>query len=475
MLRLETQSEGLLYERVADHIIQLIDGGTLHAGERLPSIRRLSSQMAVSISTVLQAYMVLEDKDWIEAKPQSGFYVRPTHNLPPEPRPSSPSAMVTRVGVSELVAQVFQSAHDTEMVQLALSTPSPDHLPVKRLNRLMAAVTARSGARALSYDFPPGYRPLRHEIAKRSIDAGCRLSENEIVTTHGTMEALNLCLRAVAKAGDIVAIESPAFYGTLQIIESLGMKALEIPTDPRDGIVLDALSSAIRRQKVKACLFVTNFSNPLGSCMPDANKKSLVELLTRREIPLIEDDIYGDLWFGATRPRTAKSYDKQGLVLLCSSFSKTLAPGYRVGWTAPGRFKPQVESLKFTSSMATVTAPQMAIAEFLQSGGYDRYLRKLRRVLMTQVQQMSNAIGRYFPAGTKVTRPQGGYVLWVELPRSVDSLDLHRRALEQKISIAPGPIFSAQQKYKNFIRLSCGLPWSEKVDKAVQTLADLAR
>lgn len=475
MLGRESGGDSLLYERVADHIIELIDNRTLHAGDRLPSIRKLSSQMDVSISTVLQAYVTLEDKDWIEAKPQSGFYVRATRNLPPEPKPSSPSPVVSRVGVSELVAQVFQSAHDPQMIQLALSTPSPDHLPVKRLNRLMAAATERHGACALSYDFPPGYRPLRHEIAKRSIDSGCRLSENEIVTTHGTMEALNLCLRAVAKAGDIVAIESPAFYGTLQIIESLGMKALEIPTDPRDGIVLDALASAVRRQKVKACLFVTNFSNPLGSCMPDANKKSLVELLARREIPLIEDDIYGDLCFGPARPKTAKAYDKQGLVLLCSSFSKTLAPGYRVGWTAAGRFRPQVESLKFTSSMATVTAPQMAIADFLQSGGYDRYLRKLRRILMTQVQQMSNAVGGYFPDGTKVTRPQGGYVLWVELPRSVDSLDLHRRALEQKISIAPGPIFSAKQKHKNFIRLSCGLPWSEKVDRAMQTLAALAR
>jgi DNA-binding transcriptional MocR family regulator len=475
MLRNEVEKGDLLYERVADHIIKLIDSGTLHAGERVPSIRKLSSQMDVSISTVLQAYMVLETKDWIEAKPQSGFYVRAARNLPPEPRLSNPSPMVTRVGVSELVAQVFQSAHDPEMIQLALSTPSADYLPVKRLNRLMAAVTARSGARALSYDFPPGYGPLRHQIAKRSIDAGCRLSEHDIVTTHGTMEALNLCLRAVTKTGDIVAIESPAFYGTLQIIESLGMKALEIPTDPRDGIVIEALASAVRRQKVKACLFVTNFSNPLGSCMPEGKKKELVELLARWEIPLIEDDIYGDLCFSGTRPKTAKAYDKQGLVLLCSSFSKTLAPGYRVGWTAPGRFKPQVESLKFTSSMATVTAQQMAIAEFLQSGGYDRYLRKLRRTLMAQVQQISVAIGRYFPAGTKVTRPQGGYVLWVELPRSVDSLELHRRALEQKISIAPGPIFSAKQKYKNFIRLSCGLPWSDKVDKALQTLAGLAR
>ncbi|HKY06918.1 MAG TPA: PLP-dependent aminotransferase family protein [Candidatus Binatia bacterium] len=474
MLKQESGNEELLYNRVADHITRLIDQGTLHAGERLPSVRKLSSQMDVSISTVLQAYMILEDKEWIEAKPQSGFYVRPARNLPPEPKPSTPAPVVTRVGVSELVAQVFQSAHVPDLVQLALSTPSPEHLPVKRLNRLMAAATSRSGARALSYDFPPGYAPLRHEIAKRSLDSGCQLAESEIVSTNGTMEALNLCLRAVAKSGDVIAIESPAFYGTLQVIESLGMRALEIPTDPRDGIILSALDSAMRRQRIKACLFVTNFSNPLGSCMPDGRKKELVELLARREIPLIEDDIYGDLCFGDTRPRAAKAYDKKGLVLLCSSFSKTLAPGYRVGWTAPGRFKPRVESLKFTSSMATATAPQMAIADFLQSGGYDRYLRKLRRILMTQVQQMSSAVGKYFPEGTKVTRPQGGYVLWVELPRAVDSIELHRRALERKISIAPGPIFSPKQRYKNFIRLSCGLPWSEKIDRAVRELGDLA-
>lgn len=475
MTRLESAGEGLLYERVADHIVSLIDGGTLRAGERLPSIRRLSSQMDVSISTVLQAYMTLEDKERIEARPQSGFYVRPARHLPPEPKTSTPSPMVSRVGVSELVAQVFQSAHDPEMVQLALSTPSPDHLPVKRLNRLMAAAAARSGARALSYDFPPGYGPLRHEIARRLVDAGCGLTEKDVVTTHGTMEALNLCLRAVAKAGDIIAIESPAFYGTLQIIESLGMKALEIPTDPRNGVVLGALASALRRQKIKACLLVTNFSNPLGSCMPDPHKEALVKLLGRREIPLIEDDIYGDLCFGALRPKTAKAYDRQGLVLLCSSFSKTLAPGYRVGWAAPGRFQAQVESLKFTTSMATATVPQMAIAEFLRGGGYDRYLRKLRRLLMIQVEQMSGAIARYLPPGTKVTRPRGGYVLWIELPHGLNSLELHRRALEQKISIAPGPIFSAKQRYKNFIRLSCGLPWSEKIERAVQTLGELAR
>jgi DNA-binding transcriptional MocR family regulator len=473
MLKLKKPNGDLLYERVADSITKLIDQGTLKPGERLPSVRKLSSRMEVSISTVLQAYMILERQDCIEARPQSGFYVRSSRQILPQPGPSSPSPVVTGVGVNELVAQVFSSAHDPKIVQLALSTPSPELLPVKRLNRLVASAARNSGNLAISYAFPPGYAPLRHEIAKRSLESGCGLSEDEIVTTHGTMEALNLCLRAVARSGDIIAIESPTFYGTLQAIESLGMKALEIPTDPKDGIILEALSSAIRKNRVKACLLVPNFSNPLGSCMPEENKKHLVALLERREIPLIEDDIYGDLCFGSTRPKTARAYDKKGLVLLCSSFSKTLAPGYRVGWTAPGRFKAQVESLKFMTSMATATLPQIAIADFLKSGGYDRYLRKIRRILATQVQQMSGAISRYFPDGTRVTRPQGGYVLWVELPVFVDSLELHRKALNEKISIAPGPIFSAKQKYKNFIRLSCGQAWSDKTERAMMTLGQL--
>jgi DNA-binding transcriptional MocR family regulator len=471
----EVHSSDHLYEQVATHIRTLIDRGTLHPGERLPSIRKLSSQMDVSISTVLQAYMTLEAGHCIEAKPQSGFYVKMTRQLPPEPEPSNPPPIATQVGVSELVAQVFLSSHDPNVVQLGLSTPSAEYLPVKRLTRLLAAAARNHPIRTVNYDFPPGYGPLRHEIAKRSLELGCKLSEQEIVTTNGTMEALNLCLRAVTKPGDIIAIESPTFYGTLQAIESLGMKALEIPTDPHDGIILEALSSALKRHKVKACLLVPNFNNPLGSCVPDNNKKELVKLLARREIPLIEDDIYGDLCFGQSRPKTAKAYDSEGLVLLCSSFSKTLAPGYRVGWTAPGKFKAQVERLKFMSSMACATATQVAIADFLRSGGYDRHLRAIRKQLAMQVQRMTHAIAQYFPQGTRVTRPHGGLALWVELPRSVNSLELHRQALQQKISIAPGPVFSAKQKYMNFIRLSCGEPWTEKVEQAMERLGNLAR
>jgi DNA-binding transcriptional MocR family regulator len=475
MPRGEAQSSDLLYDQIANHIRTLIDRGTLHPGDRLPSIRRLSEQMDVSISTVLQAYITLETGHFIEAKPQSGFYVKMIRQPPPEPKPSNPSPVVSRVTVSELVAQVFLASHDPKVVQLGLSTPSAEYLPVNRLTRLLARAARSNSIRAVNYDFPPGHGPLRQEIARRSLESGCKLSPHEIVTTSGTMEALNLCLRAVAKPGDVIAIESPTFYGTLQAIESLGMKALEIPTDPRDGIILEALSSSLKRHPVKACLLVLNFNNPLGSCVPDSNKKELVKLLARREIPLIEDDIYGDLCFGPSRPKTAKAYDSEGLVLLCSSFSKTLAPGFRVGWTAPGRFKAQVERLKFMTSMACTTAPQIAVAEFLRNGGYDRHLRAIRKNLAMQVERMTDAIARYFPERTKVTRPQGGLALWVELPRWVNSLELHRKALQEHISIAPGPIFSAKQRYRNFIRLSCGEPWTDKIERAMETLGNLAR
>ena len=466
-------NENYLYHRVVTRITRLIDQGTLQPGDRIPSIRKLSSNHGVSVSTVLQAYLILENQGLIEAKPQSGFYVRPRRELPAEPRPTHPPATVTRVGVSRLVSQIFKAASDPLTLNFGAATPNPDLLPLKRLNRILAKLAHRYDEVGISYDFPPGYEPLRRQIAKRSLEWGCSLTSEDIVTTNGAMEAINLCLRAVAKPGDIIAIESPMFYGTLQVIESLGMKAIEIPMQARDGIIIGALESVLRKYRVKACVVSSNFSNPLGSCMPDRNKRELVELLTRREIPLIEDDIYGDLYFGPVRPKTAKAYDKMGLVLLCSSFSKTIAPGYRVGWTAPGKFKAQVESLKFMTSMATATLPQMAITEFLESSGYDRHLRRMKKTFAGNIQLTTAGISRFFPKGTKVTRPQGGFLLWVELPQNVDSLKLHEMALREKISIAPGPAFSAKQRYKNFVRLNCGQMGADKIEQGLATLGRL--
>lgn len=463
-----------LYKQVADRVAQLIDRGTLRPGERVPSVRKFSVQQGVSIATVLQAYRFLENKGVIEARPQSGYYVRARCWLPPaEPEMIKPKPAATRVKVGELVMQVIKATRNPELVRLGATLPAPQLFPTAQLNRCMASAGRRLPVLGNSYDPGPGNNSLRVQIARRALESGCILSPDDIVITCGATEALNLCLRAVARPGDTIAIESPTFFGILQIIESLGMRACEVPTYPRAGVCLDELAARLDCCRIKACLFTLNFSNPLGSCMPDEKKKRLVEMLAARGIPLIEDDIYGNIAFGPNRPKVAKAFDQHGLVLLCDSFTKSLAPGYRVGWTAPGRFREKIEYLKFVNTSAMASLPQMGIADFLANGGYDHHLRKIRRFYAGQVQRMTEAISRYFPEGTKVTRPTGGMVLWVELPLAINSLDLYRRALQEKISIAPGPIFSPKQKFSNFIRLNCGNPWSDAIENAMQKLGQL--
>jgi DNA-binding transcriptional MocR family regulator len=464
-----------LYEQMADKLATMIAQGTLRPGDRVPSVRGLSKKQGVSVSTVLQAYMVLENRGLIEARPQSGFYVRHRFRaLPAEPAKTAPSATASRVSVNELVTEFLRAVRDPQIVSLGAGCASAELFPTEKLNRVMASVARRSGAAGNQYDFAAGNPELRREVARRSLDWGCALSSEDIITTCGCMEALNLCLRAVAKPGDTVAVESPTFFGVLQMIGSLGMKALELPTYPRHGVCLDETEAALRRHKVAAVLLTPNYQNPLGACMPDEKKTRLIEILGRREIPLIEDDLFGDLPHEGNRPKVAKAFDKKGLVLLCSSYSKTLCPGYRVGWTAPGRFRDEVERLKFTNTIASPVLPQLAVAEFLRNGGYDHYLRRVRRSFAHQVRVMIDAVTKYFPEGTKVTRPTGGFLLWVEFPKWVDSLRLYRVALNRKISITPGPLFSPKQGYRNFIRLSCGQVWSDEIEQAVITLGKLA-
>ena len=304
--------------------------------------------------------------------------------------------------------------------------------------------------------------------------SGCTLRPDEIVITDGCTEAVALALRCLCRPGDAIAVETPVYYNFLQLVESQGLKALEIPTDPSDGISLEALAYALEHNPIKACLVISNFNNPLGSRMSDARKKQLVELLGGYGVPLIEDDIYGDLAHDGTRPSVAKAYDRSGQVLLCSSSSKTLAPGYRVGWIAPGRYREQIERLKMVNTIASAAPTQMAIAEFLANGGYDHHLRSVRRVYARKVAQMAETIGRYFPDGTRVSRPRGGFSLWAEMPEACDAVELYRRALRAGITLAPGNLFSVTGKYRNCVRLNAAF-WAEREERAVQVLGDIAR
>ncbi|MDB6137586.1 MAG: gntR [Verrucomicrobiaceae bacterium] len=460
-----------LYLQVVKKVEALIRAGTLLPGDRVPSVRHACKQHGVSVTTVLQAYLMLEDRGLIEARPKSGFFVRTrVPQMVQEPRATKPASAVTAVTVGALQSRLFESSRMPGVVALGGAAPGPELLPTQKLNRLLAAVSRSAGKRGVSYDMPQGAEVLRREIAKRSLDGGTQLSPDDIITTSGGTEGLALCLRAVTKPGDVVAVESPTYFGLLHVIEALSLKAVEIPMHPKDGMDLDVLETVVKTRRIAACVAIPTFSNPLGSLMPDERKERLVRILASREVPLIEDDIFGELYYGGQRPRVAQSFDKDQLVMLCSSFSKTLAPGYRVGWVVPGRFRARIQTLKLTSTLATATLPQLAIAEFLANGGYDHYLRSVRRLYQEQVEKVSQAIAAVFPGPIKITRPSGGFVLWVELPKKVDALQLNEMALLEKISIAPGPMFSAKQDYRNFIRVSCGHPWSDRMERAIGML-----
>lgn len=462
-----------LYERLAGRISSLIECGTLRPGDRVPSVRQLRQNQQVSVATVLQAYRILENRGFIEARPQSGYYVRPRRLAAGEPALSRPAAGSTRVATGSLVLRFLRTAHDTSLTSLGAALPPDDLLPTRQLHRAAGAVARRAPALANAYDVAPGNQALRQQIARRALDSGCALAADDIVVTNGCQEALQLALRATTRPGDTVAIESPTYFGMLQIIESLGLKACEIPTYPRHGICLDELDRRIRGCRIKACLFMLNYNNPLGSCMPDEKKQTLVQMLTERRVPLIEDDVYGELPLCGPRPKTAKAFDRAGWVLTCSSFCKTLAPGYRIGWVVPGQFLERVTQLKYVSSLGTATLPQLAVADFLAAGGFDHYLRRMRRHHAEQIERVSDAVRRYFPEGTKVSRPSGGYVLWVEWPGSADAVEVFERALEAGICVAPGPIFSPRPAFNNCIRISCGSPWNERFDRALLTLGQI--
>lgn len=465
-----------LYEQVEAQVEGMIASGALVPGDRVPSLRRMSRQAGVSLATVSQAYIELERKGLVEARPKSGFYVRRRSVREPAlPRSARPAREPRRVQCADALDSILAAAQEPGIVSLGVANPSPDLLPAKALTRALTRVAQRDRSAGLEYCFQPGAEDLRRQVALRYADLGCAVSPDDVLITTGATEALALALKSVAGPGDVVAVESPAYFLTLRLIEQLGMLALEIRTDPGTGIELGSLARALGRERVRAVVTVSDFHNPLGSLMPDAKKRALVEMLAQRQIPLVDDDVYGDLSFTDVRPTPVTRFDRDGLVLACSSFSKTLAPGYRVGWLLPGRYRERAAHWKQSMTGASPTLTQLALAEFLRAGNYDRHLRRIRRVYREQVERMRYAIAQRFPEGTRVSRPGGGFFLWVELPRGVDGEVLFRRCLERGVSVTPGTLFSPTREFRNYIRVCCGRPWTEEVERALDTVAAVAR
>ena len=458
-----------LYEKFAQDLEDQVRSGTFPVGSRVPSIRESSAQQGISFSTVLQAYQLLENRGVIEARPQSGYYVKlQAKRMLPEPDFRSLNGNPAPVSLDEVSLQLIHANLNLSYAPFGLSAPSPALLPTVKLNRILADLARDEKLTRETGEVVQGSEALRIQVAQRAFSHGCELAPDEVVITSGCTEAMCLCLQAVCQPGDLVAIESPAYFGILLALEAMHLRALEIPSHPRKGMSLEALRFALENHPIKAVLAVPNFSNPTGSLLEDDDKEELVRLLAAQGIPLIENDISGELHFSERRPRVAKSYDKEGLVLLCSSYSKDLSAGFRIGWAAPGRFYRQVQKQKYAFNVRTPVLPQLAIARFLESGGYDHHLRKIRRAYAQKVTSMSQAVQAHFPEGTRITEPGGGFTLWVQLPDKLDSLALYQEALKAFIAIAPGYLFSPTHKFDDFIRLNAAA-WTDKSE------ADLAR
>ncbi|MEK0363674.1 aminotransferase-like domain-containing protein [Pseudomonas sp. CBC3] len=464
----------LLYQRIAHQLAEDIRRGVYRPGERVPSVRKMSMQLNVSHATVLQAYANLEDQGMIRARPQSGFYV---HHTPALTAPTPDIAQVERptlVTRSSIINQVLSESRRDGLIPLGAAVPHVDYLPARALHQQLAKVTRFQSQWAFSYMFSPGYEPLRRQVAIRMRDAGVVVGPDEVVITHGCVDALQMSLRVLTKPGDLIAAESPSYYGLLQLADLLGLKVIEIPCDPDTGLSLEALQLAASQWPIKALVLTARLSNPLGGSVPDARQKQLLKLAASFDIQIVEDDIYGELLFDAGSIKALKSNDREGRVIYCSSFSKTISPGVRIGWIVPGRYREEIQRLQTFSTHSACSVTQMAVSAYLENGGYDRHLRYIRHEYRKNLSAVQLAVQRYFPEGTQMTRPTGGFILWVSLPARVNAKELHQQALKRGISIAPGLIFSNTEQFNHCVRLNCALPLATEAERALKTLGELA-
>ncbi|WP_136254097.1 PLP-dependent aminotransferase family protein [Onishia niordana] len=461
------------YAQLADELHRRIDGGIYRGGDRLPSIRALCREFAVSISTAQTAYARLEDAGLVEARPKSGFFVcsqQTPASLPAVTRPAQRPLDVSRW--EQVLELVERHPPEDEVLLLGRGIPDLACKTLKPLHRLLAERYRHANGQDLNYDALAGSLVLRQQIVRLMAGAGSLLHPDDVLITTGCQEALSIAIRTLTAPGDVVAVDSPSFYGTMQILQANGLKALEIPTDPRTGISLEALELALEQWPIRAIQITPTCNNPLGYTMPEPRKRALLALAQRFDVAIIEDDIYGELAFEIPRPRTLKAFDDDGRVLLCSGFSKTLMPGLRVGWIAPGRYRDRVQHMKYVSTGASATLPQLALADFVARGHHERHVRAVVAQYRRQRDQMIDWVRRYFPADTGISYPQGGFLLWLELPGGIDSLRLNERLAPARLRIAPGALFSASGKYRECLRLNYAGPLTPTIEAALRRVGD---
>lgn len=466
------------YEEVMALIMQLIRDGIADTGEKVPSVRETSKRLQISPMTVLDAYRRLEANGIIEGVERSGFRVLPQNRAArrdlPFPETEPIRLRTSAVKIHPQTEEVIQSARRTDVIQFGAGIPASEDMPSEELSRCAARAARTNPTFINQYEIGAGSPALRKELARHMAEFNCVLHPDELITTSGITQGLLLALRSVTSPGDSVAVESPGFFGFFTALNFLNLQAIEIPSSPQTGLELDRLEQLVAKGTVpKALILAPTFANPTGAVMPDSARKRLIALAKRHRIVLIEDDTYGNLSHGDQRPAPLKTLDPEAIIYL-GSFSKTLAPGYRIAWIAGGRYTDDIQRCHAMGVLALPRITQLALADYLANGSLSRHLRKIRQKYKTNLCRMQEIIAEHFPTGTQCSRPSGGHFLWVRLAEKTDAVHLARQTLKQKISIAPGPLFSSRQHYRHYVRLNGALRWSPEVEKALETVGKLS-
>ncbi|WP_342627338.1 PLP-dependent aminotransferase family protein [Nguyenibacter vanlangensis] len=465
-----------LYRSVARRLSEGIKQAGLNPGARLPSVRTLAKQYNVSHLTAVQALQSLESEGLIFARPRSGYYVA-------TPELQGPKRRVKVIWPNPLPELDPQARDHLAMVgapcaaRLDLAVGEPELYPVKRFNVILRRLAYQQPSLVSEHTRGMGNLGLRLTVAQQALQYACELDPDELVVTNGCVEALNLALRAVTKPGDIIAVETPTYFALLQMLRALELIPLPIPCAAPNGMDIEILRKKIKFVPIKAVVTIANGNNPVGTVASDENKRGLVRLLSDLNIPLIEDDIFGDVCFQEGRPRPVKSFDRTGGVILCSGYSKSLCPGLRVGWVAGGKYAERIKLLKYTTSMATAELQQAVVKEMLSSGSYTKHLRVLRRDLLGHQKMLREWVLESFPKGTEISEPAGGFVLWVRLPQrdgmKVTSRALFAPAREEGIGFAPGHLFGVTGEFDEYLRLNSGCRLTPMLQSSVSRLGQL--
>lgn len=463
-----------LYEEIAEKISHQLDSGILCPGEKLPSLRTQGRRYRCSLSVVMQAYALLEAQGRIFSVEKSGFFASSQHSMPlPAPEQDHFSLQSKEAEPVSIIGKIVEASNDSSIVPLGAGVPDQSFLPGGAIKRVIHQTMKDHRGILSGYTGELGLWELRREITQVMEMRGVEADPEEILITNGCTEALALAVQSCSSPGDVIVLESPVFLGIIQILKVLKRRILTIPTSPESGMDLNRLEEVLRNEEVKAVVMTAIYQNPLGFLMPEENRIRAVELANRYGITLIEDDIYHDCSFRHRQERPLKSFDTEGRVLYCSSFSKTLAPALRTGWLMGGSRQRQCRNLKMAQSLGNSALIQKVLAEYLSGPGYLKHLIRLQKIISRQAVEMTLLLTRYLPEGTAITQPEGSYYLWVELPERYDSLKLFEKLLKKGISIVPGEAFSPEERYRSSMRISYASPITEDTEKALQTLAFL--